>query len=440
MKDRYLPGLREPDNLHKGKKQIKSISRITAPGKAGPLHTINMRMISHNSVSRLWIPILALTVLAGCKNKEKETRNPEVIRTEKPVEKKARAVWTKDRAHQWYEEQPWLVGANFNPSTSINQLEMWQEDSFDPETIDRELGWAEAIGMNTMRVYLHDLLHKQDKEGFYDRVDQYLDIADKHHIRTLFVLFDSCWDPFPETGKQRDPKPHVHNSGWVQSPGQKVLQDSTRYSRLERYVKETVGRFKDDKRILGWDVWNEPDNMTGPSYEKVEISNKVDLVLPLLKKVFIWAREANPSQPLTSGVWTGDWSVHEEMHPMHILQLEQSDVISFHNYDHPEDLEKKIKQLQRYGRPMLCTEYMARPNGSTFEGFLPIARKYNVGMYNWGLVDGKTQTKYPWDSWTKTYTSEPKVWFHEVFHTDGKPYKKSETELISKLTTEANAR
>ncbi|MGS2739997.1 1,4-beta-xylanase [Sinomicrobium sp. M5D2P17] len=382
--------------------------------------------------------VMLILILVSCKEKENKTETSEKVETKTEII--ARSIWSKEKANQWYAEQPWLVGANFNPSTSINQLEMWQEDTFDPETIDRELGWAESIGMNTMRVYLHDLLHKQDKEGFYERIDEYLGIADKHHIRTLFVLFDSCWDPFPETGKQREPKPHVHNSGWVQSPGQKVLQDSSEYGRLENYVKETVGRFKDDKRILGWDVWNEPDNMTGASYEKVEIPDKVDLVLPLLEKVFAWAREANPSQPLTSGVWTGDWDSHNQMKPMHKLQVEQSDVISFHNYDHPEDLEEKIKQLQRYGRPMLCTEYMARPNGSTFQGFLPIALKYNVGMYNWGLVDGKSQTKYPWDSWTKQYTAEPELWFHEVFHTDGRPYKEAETELISRLTTEANAR
>ncbi|MBC9797128.1 cellulase family glycosylhydrolase [Sinomicrobium weinanense] len=378
---------------------------------------------------------MLILILVGCK--EKTNKN---TKTETKTETTTRSVWSEEKANQWYENQPWLVGANFSPSTAINQLEMWQEETFDPETIDRELGWAAAIGMNTMRVYLHDLLHKQDKEGLYDRMDQYLAIADKHHIRTLFVLFDSCWDPFPALGEQRAPKPHVHNSGWMQSPGQKVLQDASQYGRLESYVKETIAEFKDDDRILGWDLWNEPDNMTGPSYEDVEIPNKADLVLSLLKNTFAWAREANPSQPLTSGVWTGDWSSHEDMKPMHKLQLEQSDIISFHNYNDPEDFEEKIGQLQRYGKPMLCTEYMARPNGSTFEGFLPVAKKHRIGMYNWGLVDGKTQTKYPWDSWTKQYTSEPDLWFHEVFRKDGKPYKKEETQLISELTSEVNAK
>lgn len=381
--------------------------------------------------------LLMSSVLFSCK----ETQNKEENIAANNSEEKAlepRAIWSKEKAEEWYSKQPWLVGANFNPGTAINQLEMWQEETFDPATIDKELAWAEDIGMNTMRVYLHDLLHKNDPEGLYKRMDEFLKITDKHGMKTLFVLFDSCWDPFPEAGEQRAPKPHVHNSGWVQSPGQEVLQDSSQYDRLEKYVRETIGEFKNDDRILGWDVWNEPDNMTGPSYEDVEIPNKVELVLPLLKDAFGWARAANPTQPLTSGVWIGDWSDPENMEPMHKMQLEQSDIITFHNYDSPEDFEKKIKDLQRYGKPILCTEYMARPNGSTFQGFLPIAKEYNVGMYNWGFVDGKTQTKYPWDSWTKTYTSEPDVWFHEVFRNNGKPYDDEETELIKELTAEVN--
>nr|WP_315176250.1 cellulase family glycosylhydrolase [uncultured Flavobacterium sp.] len=385
--------------------------------------------------TKLYLALVLVGMLLLSCNKTKSSSEEEKKTATIVVEK--REIWTKEQANSWYAKQPWLVGSNYNPSTAINQLEMWQEDTFDPKRIDEELGWAEQIGMNTMRVYLHDLLHKEDAEGLYKRMDTFLEIADKHHIKILFVLFDSCWDPFPESGKQRAPKPHIHNSGWVQSPGQKALQDTTQYPRLEKYVKETVAHFKGDQRILGWDVWNEPDNMTGPSYEKVEIANKVDLVYNLLGKVFKWARESNPSQPLTSGVWAGDWT-EANLKPIFKLQLDQSDVISFHCYDKPKDFLKRINELKRYGKPMLCTEYMARPNGSTFEGFLPIAKENKIAMINWGLVDGKSQTKYSWDSWTKKYDAEPELWFHEVFHTDGTPYKKSETDLIKKMTSEVN--
>lgn len=349
---------------------------------------------------------------------------------------KSRSIWTAAAANTWYGKQGWLVGCNYIPAYAINELEMWQADSFDTTAIDRELGWAAAIGINTIRVYLHDLLWQQDSAGFAQRMNAFLAIAHRHHIKTLFVLFDSCWDPYPKTGKQRDPKPHVHNSGWVQSPGYEALKDSTQYPRLEQYVKGVVQRFADDERILGWDVWNEPDNTNNSSYGKVELPNKINYVLPLLQRSFEWARSVNPAQPLTSGVWAGDWSSNATLKPIEKVQLEQSDIISFHNYENAEEFEKRIKWLQPYGRPILCTEYMARGNGSFFASSLPIAKKYNVGAYNWGLVDGKTQTKYAWDSWDKQYTAPPVLWFHEIFQADGTPYKTEETELIKKLTSD----
>ncbi len=344
-----------------------------------------------------------------------------------------REIWSPEQAMTWYSGKSWYLGSNFLPSTAINQLEMWQADTFDTTTIAREMGWASSLGMNMMRVYLHDLPWQQDDAGFFHRIDTFLDIAARHKIKIMFVLFDSVWDPFPKAGKQRDPKPHVHNSGWVQSPGQLVLKDSTKYPMMENYVKAVIGRYANDKRVAVWDVWNEPDNMTGASYEKVEIPNKVDLVQPLLIKTFEWARSANPSQPLTSGVWAGEWSADSLLKPIERIQLEESDIISFHCYDKPADFERKIDGLKRYHKPIFCTEYMARPNGSTFEGFLPIAKKEKVAAINWGFVQGKSQTIYPWDSWTKTYTSEPPLWFHDIFRTNGTPYLQREVDFIKEL-------
>jgi hypothetical protein len=250
-------------------------------------------------------------------------------------------------------------------------------------------------------------------------------------------LFDSVWDPFPKPGTQREPKPGVHNSGWVQNPGKEALLDSTQYPRLETYVKGVVGKFASDDRVLGWDVWNEPENMNNEYYRKMEPPNKADIVLVLLREAFQWARSVNPQQPLTAGLWAGDWSAPEKLKPIETLMVEESDVISFHNYDNAASFEKNILELQRYGRPILCTEYMARGNNSTFEGSLPVAKKYNVAAYNWGLVNGKSQTIYPWDSWKKAYKAEPEVWFHDIFRKDGTPYRKAETDLIKKLTGKA---
>lgn len=343
--------------------------------------------------------------------------------------------WTENAAADWYSRQPWLVGSNYIPADAINELEMWQADTFDAKRIDLELGWAEAIGLNTMRVFLHDLLWQQDPAGFQKRIDTFLQIASKHHIKPLFVLFDSCWDPEPRLGKQRAPRPGVHNSGWVQSPGSKALQDPTQYPRLEAYVKGVVGAFVSDERVLGWDVWNEPDNGNGGSYAELEPKNKNELVIALLPRAFAWARAAHPMQPLTSGVWKDDWSVPEKLGPGAKIQIEMSDVISFHSYDKPEVFKKRVLSLKQYNRPILCTEYMARGNGSTFQGSLPIAKKYNVAAINWGLVAGKTQTFLPWDSWQHPYTDrEPAIWFHEIFRTDGTPYSAEETGFIKEIT------
>jgi hypothetical protein len=342
--------------------------------------------------------------------------------------------WTPVKANAWYEKQPWLVGSNYNPATAINELEMWQAETFDAATIDKELGWAESIGMNTMRVFLHNLPWEQDAAGFKKRIDEFLKISAKHKIKPLFVFFDSCWDPEPKSGPQHPPIPGVHNSGWVQAPGRARLEDESQYPKLKAYVEDIVSTFAKDDRILGWDVWNEPDNDGGGNYPKHK--DKQKYVEKLLPQVFAWARSQNPTQPLTSGVWKGDdWS-YEKLNAIEKIQMDQSDVISFHDYGWPESFDRRAKQLQKYGRPLLCTEYMARGNGSTFDGSLPLGKKYGIAMMNWGFVDGKTQTRLPWDSWKKPYTAEePTIWFHEVFRADGTPYRKAETDLIKRLTT-----
>src|SRR4051794_2387715 len=284
--------------------------------------------------------------------------------------------WTPEQAQEWYEKQPWLVGCNFGPSNAVNQLEMWQPDTFDLKTIDRELGWAEGLGFTSVRVFLHHLLWEQDADGLLKRMDQFLAVAAKHKIGVMFVLFDSVWDPSPRLGKQREPKPGLHNSGWVQSPGIKDLQDKARWGILEAYVKGVVGRFHKDDRVDCWDLFNEPDNTNDNSYgekgskKELDKEKKHALSLELLNKTFSWAREASPTQPLTSGVWRGDWSGDATLTPMEKAQLDNSDVISFHSYDPMEELKKRVEHLRRYKRPLLCTEYMARPRGSAFDPML----------------------------------------------------------------------
>jgi Cellulase (glycosyl hydrolase family 5) len=345
--------------------------------------------------------------------------------------------WPVEKAAAWSRAHPWLVGCNFAPSAAINQLEMWQADTFDPLTIDRELGWAESLGFNSVRVFLHHMLWEQDPPGFLARMEQFLTIADRHHIGVMFVLFDAVWDPFPRPGKQRDPKPGLHNSGWVQSPGARILADPRKHDSLKEYVAGVLTAFKADRRVHAWDLFNEPDNTNGSSYGRQEPPNKPERAMALLEKAFAWAREVAPSQPLTAGVWIGNLSDPDRLSPINRYMLTQSDVISFHNYRPLAELKKDVESLKRYRRPILCTEYMARPMGSTFDPILPYLKEEHIGAYNWGFVAGKTQTIYPWDSWKKPYTAEPPVWFHDIFRPDGTPYDAREVAFIQKVTGKA---
>ncbi len=351
----------------------------------------------------------------------------------------SRARWTPDQANAWYANQPWLVGCNFTPSTAINQLEFWQADTWDAATIDRELGWAQSLGFSSVRVFLHDIAWRQDREGFLKRMDSFLGLAAKHRIGVMFVLFDAVWDPLPKAGKQREPYPHRHNSGWVQSPAQELLKDPARHDELKPYAQDVIGRFRTDRRVQAWDIYNEPDNPVS-QYRAVELPNKAQMALALLRKTFVWARAMNPTQPLTSGVWIGNWPDPAKLSPMEQCQLGESDVISFHCYGKDEEMRKCVQNLGRYRRPILCTEYMARPAGSRFDPVLGSLKELKVAAYNWGFVDGKTQTIYPWDSWEKKYTSEPSPWFHDILRRDGTPYDAAEVDYIKRVTGAAQGR
>ncbi len=325
-------------------------------------------------------------------------------------------VWPIEKANEWYKQHAWLVGANYLPASAINQLEMWQADSFDPATIDKELGWAESIGMNTMRVFLHSVAYKQDPEGFKKRVDQFLAIAAKHKIEPMFVFFDDCWNKVPQAGKQPDPKPGIHNSGWVQDPGQPASNDITIYPELEKYVTDVMKHFAHDKRILLWDLYNEPGN-----------SGKKDSSMVLLTKTFEWARAVNPDQPISAGLW--DWSFEK----LNAFQALNSDIITYHNYDETAPHQRVIQLLKAFGRPLICTEYMARTRNSRFSNILPLLKKENVAAINWGFVSGKSNTIYAWDT-PIADGGQPNEWFHDIFFKDGKPYREDEVNLIRKLT------
>lgn len=346
----------------------------------------------------------------------------------------ANGRWTASKAFEWYKNNGWVAGCNYIPSTAINQLEMWQAETFDVAIIDRELSWAEDLGFNTVRVFLHHLLWEQDCFGFINRMDQFLSIADKYNIKTMFVLFDAVWDPHPKPGKQPDPKANVHNSGWVQCPGAEVLKNKDAYDALRSYVQGVVGSFKNDDRVLLWDLFNEPDNTNMGSYkDEIYGVEKAELALLLLQKTFEWVRAIAPQQPLTAAPWKDDWANVDTISAIDKFMFLNSDVISFHSYENKYDLEKRIIALRQFDRPLICSEYMARHLGSTFQDVLPLLKNYNVGALNWGLVAGKTQTHCPWDSWEVAYENEPELWFHDIFHANGEPYDRLEVEFLKNM-------
>jgi Cellulase (glycosyl hydrolase family 5) len=348
--------------------------------------------------------------------------------------------WTSQKANDWYAKQPWMVGANYLPRSAINQLEMFQADTFDPKVIDQEFGWAAELGFNVMRIFLHDLLWAEDADGFCDRFDQVLAIAQKHHIRVIATLFDSCWNPLPKLGPQPVPRPRTHNSGWVQSPGRDILADESKWDALKSYVVGIICRYKEDPRIVIWDLYNELDNMYGPPpYRSLELPDKKERSLALARQVIAWARSVHPSQPLTISIWQNHTAPLQIMAPWQQFQIEESDVISFHIYANIDATRQAVEALQKYGRPLICTEYMARQTGSTFDTILPYFKAQKVAAINWGFVDGKSQTKFPWDSWEKPYPDDPELWFHDILRADGRAYRADEVQLIRKLTDAAAA-
>lgn len=342
--------------------------------------------------------------------------------------------WSEEKAWKWHQENGWMAGTNFNPSTAINQLEFFQEESFDMETIDRELSWSAELGMKMHRVYLHNLLWDQDSLGFINRINVYLETADKYQIKTMLVLLDDVWHPVPKLGKQPDPTPFVHNSGWVQAPGAAILGDSLRHDELKNYIKGVISHFAEDKRVVTWDLYNEPDNVANqPGYAELELKDKYTYTFALLKKVVRWAREVNPSQPLTIGIWKGDhslWGNPQALRPLERFMIENSDVISFHSYDNTQVTTEKVEELKKYNRPIICTEYLARGNGSTFEDILPMFKENEIHAVNWGFVSGKTNTIFPWSSWSKAFDSMPKIWHHDIYRTDKSPFSEEEIAFL----------
>ena len=322
--------------------------------------------------------------------------------------------WTLDQAHKWGARQSWGAGCNYIPSNAINQLEMWQEASFDRVTIEREFGLMQRTGLTVARIYLHDLAYEIDPSGFKQRMRTVLLLAKEHHIRIMFVFFDDCWNPKSSLGVQPEPIPGVHNSGWVQSPSADHRKWPQDLARLKAYVQDVLSTFRSDRQVWMWDLYNEPGN-----------SGYGNSSQTLLKHVFEWAREIRPSQPLTAAAFAGGSSDIDK------LCVESSDVVTFHCYDNLESLKTQIAFYKASGRPVICSEWMARTNDSRIATHLPYFKSEMVSCVQWGFMSGKTNTIFPWGS--KPNSSEPTTWFHDLYRQDGTPFDPDEVQLYQQL-------
>jgi hypothetical protein len=315
----------------------------------------------------------------------------------------------------WYKRQGTLRGVNYLPRTAVNSIEMWQEDTFDPDTIDQELEWAEDVKLSSLRVFVPYAVWKSDGDGLKKRMDKFLELAHKHNLSTVFVLFDDkqAKGMEPQTGTQPDPVPGVYNSRWVASPGRSLVPEAAGgWPDLEKYVKDIVNEFSGDKRVLMWDMYNEP-GVSGMGAGSV----------PLLNAAFGWARSVHPEQPLTAGIG---------------LQLTQdardrvmhdSDVITLADYGNREQMMGILSLASTRGRPVICTGWLQREQRNTFKEILPLFSQFNVGWYNWGLVRGRTQLYIPWNE-SGSESTDHKVWGQDLLNDDGKPFDEEEIKLI----------
>lgn len=344
-----------------------------------------------------------------------------------------RDKWSVEQAVSWASAQEWTVGCNYVTSTAINQIEMWQAESFDPETMDVELGRAESLGFNVVRVFLSTHVYFDDPKGFKKRFSEFLSICDRHGIKALPTFWTNggkCESP--KLGKQPESVRGVHNSQWIMTPGAEYVNDSSRWPELERMVKDIIRTYRKDGRILMWCLYNEPENLR----------RGVRSSVPLMEETFRWARSCNPSQPLTAPLWHPVGSRNTSL-PEVVCALDNSDVISFHCYDDKVTLENFIKSLLPFGRPMICTEYMRRPK-STFGDALPVFKKYGVGAISWGLTAGKCNFNFPWNKTDAEGKSipweydEPEVWFHDIYRIDGTPYSTEEVDFIRSMTGQSS--
>ena len=346
-------------------------------------------------------------------------------------------MWSKEKAWDWYQKRPWIRGCNYMSADCANRIDQWQADGFEQrlETTDRELALAAQTGFNSIRIIPEFIVWDQEHDSFLKRFDRYLDVCAKHGITCMVVLANDCMRPkgleINRLGRQHvawgyhgGRKLSQHDSIGI---GYHVLDEPETAPRYFEMVREMVVRYKNDERIIIWNVYNEVGN-----------SGRKEITLPNLKRIFEICREIDPVQPLTCETWSLGGEI-ENLPEAERYALEHSDIISYHSYSDYITNIKIIRALKQLGRPILCTEWLARCLDNNVREMFPLFYIERIGCYNWGFVAGKSQTYEPWNSLWKQYEDNPNEkidftkWFHDLYRPNHKPYDPKEIEIIKSI-------
>lgn len=355
--------------------------------------------------------------------------------------------WSRQKAWEWYNSQPWIRGCNYMSADCANRIDCWQEYEFEEkfETTRGELALMAELGYNSIRIIPEFFVWDKEHDGFMERFERYIELAAQNGISCMVVLGNDCVPPYEEAVKRmhlgeqhvdwgyhggRKVSQHGHFGG----SGYSILDEPENAERYYEFVKEIVEKYKADKRIIIWDVFNEPGN-----------SKRDSMSLPHLKRFFEIIRDIDPIQPLTVAIWSQTTNL-DSLKDIEKFGLENSDIISYHNYGTYENNIRELKLLKGFDRPIINTEWLNRCGGNTVEELFPLFYLENVGCYNWGFVAGKYQTYEPWNGIWDGYKENPRAydnfdftkWLHDLYRPNHNPYNPKETELIKRFCTLAD--
>lgn len=355
-----------------------------------------------------------------------------------------RGRWSKERVWKWYNERPWIRGCNYMSRDCANRIDQWQEHGFEErfETTCEELKLAAETGFNSIRIIPEFYVWLKEHDGFMQRLERYVAAADKFGISCMVVFGNDCCPPKEEAlnrlhlGEQHvDWGYHggrkISQHGRFEGAGYSVLDDPETAEKFYEFVREIVEKYKNDERIIIWDVFNEPGNSRRYSMSHLH-----------MKKFFEIIRKIDPIQPLTAGIFSvSGYFDYGKLPEIEKFGLENSDIISYHNYNSYINNVLELKRLKEFERPVINTEWLNRCAGNNVEEMFPLFFLEKVGCYNWGFVAGKYQTYEPWNTiwddlksgaeYAKNYDFTK--WLHDLYRPSLNPYNPKEIEIIKTI-------